>query len=355
MKISQRKDGRYCCNVKVATGKYKTVYGKTKKEVREKAKNLTETVQKDEYVSYNPTTLSEWLDYYIENCTSNLKGTTVKKYSADINNHIKPYFKDIKIQKLTTLDIQGFINALSEKLSPKSVRNCHGVLSKSLNVATTMGLIGKNPCKNIILPKKSKKEMEILSEHEIPLFLQKAYELTKIGDFFELILLTGLRFGEIVGLTEDRYFRDEGYILIDRQQVTNTVVSDFTTPKHDVVRKVYLGERAKEIIDNRIARNELKPYKESYIFVYNDTFFKHSTVQKYFDIVKKAIGKENLRIHDLRHTHASMALKSGMDIKTLQTNLGHSTASFTLQVYGHTTNNMQQTGANNLESMLYSL
>lgn len=356
MKITKRQDGRYCANVKVSNGKYKMVYGKTKREVTEKVNQLKEAVIKDEYVEHDLVTVSDWFDYYLENCTSNLKETTFRRYKGDINNHIKPYFKDLKLQKLTPIEIQAFINDLTKKVSPKSVSNCYGVLSKGCNMAMTFNKIPKNPCKNIVLPKKEQKEMVILTEEEIPLFLEKAYELTDVGDFFEFILLTGMRISEVFGLTEDRYNREESSILIDRQQ-TRKGIPDFTTPKHDVIRKIYLGKRGREIIENRIKQNDgKKPFNVPYIFVSRTgKFFNRSYVHRRFCLVKKAIGKENIRMHDLRHTYAVMALKSGMDIKTLQTNLGHASPSFTLKVYAHTTNKMKQESINNLENMISNL
>lgn len=357
MKITKRKDGYWAANVKIAPGKYKKVYGKTKKEVNEKANNILKDVNDGVYVDNNSLTVESWFNYYLKECTLNLKSTTKRRYTMDIKNHIVPYLGKRKLQSLKPIEIQQFINHLSSKLSPKSVKNCYGVLNKGLSIAVDLGKLNRNPCQNIILPKNRRKEMSILNESQIPQFLENAYKMSEYGDFYELILLTGLRFGEASGLTVEQYNRQEGYLLIDRQQISKGSVPEFSTPKHDVIRKVYLGDRAKEIIENRIKLNDgKKAYGYEFIFINSfGNFFKNESLNKYLKIIVNSIGINYLRVHDLRHTYASMSLKSGVDIKTLQNNLGHATAGFTLQVYGHTTTQMKQNSANLLEKMISTL
>lgn len=356
MKITQRKDGRYCTNITIPGKKRRMVYGKTKKEVREKAEKILDEVNKDEYVDFNPITVNEWFDYYLENCTLNIKKTTLTKYTSDIKNHIKPYFENVRLQDLNGVRIQTFINHLSEKLSPKSVRNVCSLMNNSLTIAVQLGKLGKNPCKNIILPKKVKPQIEILEEDDLSRFFKECEKYPEYKDIYEFLILTGLRIGELQGLTVDRYNRKKGTLTIDRQQTQSRTV-DLILPKHDKVRTIYLSDRCKEIIENRIKRNGNKEYC-NYHFIFinkNGTFYKLTALSKYFKKVLKAIGKENVRIHDLRHTYASMALKSGMDIKTLQNNLGHGTSSFTLDVYSHTTREMQKEGIENLDKFIQDI
>ena len=92
--------------------------------------------------------------------------------------------------------------------------------------------------------------------------------------------------------------------------------------------------------------------------VFTNVFGEHlkiHTVYKNFKMVVKELGFDNIRFHDLRHSYAVASIKSGNDIKTIQENLGHSTASFTLDVYGHVTDQMKRNSAARMEQFIRSV
>lgn len=355
MKISKRKDGRWRTQIKTPDGKYKSVYGKTKKECQQKANVLIAEIETKNFVNKNNITLKEWIEVWLKDYTGNLKVSTYRSYQNVIKRYIFTWFGDMKIQSITPQVIQNFISDISKNLSPYTTELVHVILKRCLGDAERSGIIASNPAKGAILPKREIKEMEILNEHEIPLFVEKLYSSNiPYADLLEFILLTGLRVREALGLTESRYDRDNAMILIDRQLAEKKCDGLFTSPKRDKARTVAVPDRAVEIIENRIAgtleHKKSNPLfnPEGFIF-YNEkkngTAICYTTLFHQFKKVAKMIGKDNLRIHDLRHTYATMAIKAGMDIKTLQTQLGHSNAGFTLQKYGHSTNDMKKEGA----------
>lgn len=351
MKISKRKDGRWRTQVKTPDGKYKSVYGKTKKECMQKASALIAEIENGDFVTRNTETLGGWCDIWFEDYTINLKENSKRIYSSYIRNQIKPILGNKKLQSLTNLDIQNFVNVISKNLSSRSVKDICNLLHKILDTARKAQLINHNPVEDMVLPKVKKKEMEVLSENEISLFLDAIYKTSEYADFFELILHTGLRVMEAIGLTESRYDREGKFIIIDRQQ-SRKPYAEFITTKTGTTRKIALTDRAEEIIEDRIYSTRLKreenPKYNPEGFIFCKKFGEHLNYTTLYSHLKKAvkiIGRPELKIHDLRHTYATLAIKAGVDIKTLQNTLGHTSAQMTLDVYSHSTDDMKKESA----------
>lgn len=358
MKISKVKDRNlYYCNVRKPDGKYRKVYGKTKKEVREKANSLAFDIRDGKFVESNTITVAEWLKEWSDNYLINLSDNSKLSYKSIIKIHLIPNFGNKKIQKLTHNEIQTFINRLSQKRTPKTVYNVFVVLHRALKDAINNGYIVINPADNIILPKINKQTMCVLDQNEVTQFLLLAYQQEpEYADIMEFLILTGLRVGELVGLTIDCYNREKKSILINKQFPQK--LCKFTEPKYGEIREVYLIDRAVEIIEKRIEiieriRKKNKNFnKENFIFL--NRLFKHvqsNTLLRSLKRIAKQIGKPNLRIHDLRHTYATLSLAYGNDIKTVQTNLGHTDPSFTMNKYAHSTDIMKINSVNQFEEM----
>lgn len=361
MKISKVK-GRnlYSANVPKPDGGYKKVYGKTKKEVREKANSLAFDIRSGKFVERNDLTYSEWLDDWSENYLINVSQSTKLAYDSIIRNHLKPFFKDKPIQKITHNDVQTLIQKLSAKLAPKSVKNIHLVVHRSLKDAKINGYIPFNPSDDIILPKQVKQEMLVLNKEEIHNFLDLAYKTEpEYADCFEFLILTGLRLSEFIGLTEDSYNVQKGTLKIDKQY--QVPLKQFTPPKHGVTRTIVLPPRAAEIINSRIEENKVfegvKEYNPNKLIFCNSvgTFFIRSTLLKALRRVSSQIGYPTLRIHDLRHTFATLSLDSGVDIKTVQKLLGHADATFTMNKYAHSTDLMNIDASKKINDYLQNL
>lgn len=295
----------------------------------------------------------DWIDFYL----FNLKDRTLENYISILNNHIFPYFNDQDITSIKRKDVQHFIRYLHQKkLSPKTIHNIYLTLHRLFRDAVTEELIETNPANSIILPRKEKKSLNILEENEVGIFLKKAYELfPKDAKLFEFILLTGLRKGEAIGLVISKFNPIKGSIIIDQQYdvVTN---KGFRSTKSSDTRTLFLNERAIRLIESSIKEN--RNFDNPYEFIFLNAIgehFKNTTLGEHFKQIVKEIGKENLRIHDLRHTYAMLSLQSGMDIKTLQQNLGHADSAFTLNKYGHSTDRMKKQSSKNFEKLFNDL
>lgn len=353
MKISKVKNRNlYSANVPKPGGGYKKVYGKTKKEVKEKVEDLSFEIKSGNFVEDNRITLYEWLDEWSKNYLIDVSENTRITYQRAIKQRIKPYLKDKRLQNLTHNDIQSFITRINSLYAPKSVLNAHLVIHRALRDAQRNGYIPFNPADEIILPKIIKTEMTALDKNEIKEFINIAYENEPYyADVFEFMILTGLRVSEISGLTIDNYNSETKVLKVEKQYLRN--LKKFTPPKHNVEREIVLSDRAAKIIEKRINSEDPKLNPNKVIFMNKKNgILSSSTISKVFYRIRDKFNKPNLRLHDLRHTFATMVLDSGTDIKTLQELLGHSDATFTMNKYSHSTKLMQVNAAKNLNQYL---
>lgn len=362
MKISKHSNGYYRTTIRTPDGKYKSVYGKTKREVKEKINKLIAEIENDEWVAPNETIYSVWSKLWLDSLRNTLKPRTIETYESHIRNYILPVFGNKKLQDITHLDCQKLSNDLLERLAPKTVNNVISTLSKSFEYAVNNDLINKNPARNLTLPKVIKKEKVILSEDQIKPFIKCCYEHSIYGDLIEFALLTGMRQSEIIGLTIDKYDQKTQSILIDRQLVKVNRKYQFVTPKHDVIRRIVICDKAKEIVENRIRKtiNQRKYFKDfnptGFVFT-NDLGFhaSHASVAEAVKRQTERLGIKGVTFHSLRHTYATIADRTATDPKTVQNNLGHKSLNFTLNVYSHSTEQMQKQSAENLENFIENL
>lgn len=248
--IRQRADGtweaRFVAGHDSGTGKpiRKSVYAKTQKEARQKLAQAVAAVDNKAYREPCKMTLGEWLDIWTDTYLKGVKPRTVKIYKDDIRLHIKPYLAAVKLEELDTHTVQKFFNTLltsgkkvpkrdadgkvikrggetvyeSAPLSPKTVKNVHGVLHGALRQAAVNRYIPLNPadgdfCK---LPKVQRQEIKPLDETQIADFMQ-AIRGAPFEDAFLVTLFTGLRQGELLGLTWDCVDFSTGTLTINKQ------------------------------------------------------------------------------------------------------------------------------------------
>jgi len=368
--ITQRKDGSWM--VKVTTGRdtgtgkpiYKYTYHKSQKEAREHLRQITATIDKGTYQEPSKMTLAVWLDIWLSEYLDAVKPATAYSYKAQVTNHIKPTLGAVKLQKLTPHQVQGLCNKLFRErgLSAKSIKNIHGVLHTALRQALKNGYILSNPADGTTLPRVEKPEIETLPEDKIAAFIEQT-KSHKFGTIYFVTLFTGLRQSEALGLTWDCVDFDKGTLLVRRQLVKNKLTSEYTmqtlkndkpravAPARAVMQRIWLHRREQN--EQRLQAGELWANPMNLVFT-NPTggHLVHLMVYKHYKRLVAELGIPEMRFHDLRHTYAVNALQSGDDIKTVQVNLGHHTAAFTLDTYGHVTEEMKQASADRMEQFI---
>lgn len=366
-------EARYTAGSDPGTGKQiqRSITGKTQKEVAKKLKEATAAIDSGTYIAPNKMTVGEWLDIWSAEYLGSVKPLTVSAYKATIKTHLNPGLGAVRLEQLNAHAIQSFYNSLCapEKgdaaLSPKTVKNVHGILHKALQQAVANGYIRFNPTDACILPRIVKKEIQPLDENQITTFL-KAIKGHKYEDLFTVTLFTGMREGEALGLTWDCVDLSKGTILINKQlQLLRGTKGEYqlAPTKNSKGRSITLAPFVVTVL-KKVKLNQLEnrlrygEFWENSGYVFTNELgqhLKHVTVYKSFKKVMDEIGSPATRFHDLRHSYAVASIRSGDDIKTVQENLGHATASFTLDVYGHVTEKMKQDSANRMEQFIKSV
>ena len=369
--IRKRSDGRwearYTTGIDPKTGKQtqKSAYGKTQKEVRQKLTEVTAEIDSGTYLEQTKDTVGEWLDTWLKTyALYSVKSYTYDAYERSCNIHIKPALGRIRLSALTAPQIQQFYNSLitEKELSPKTVKNIHGVLHRALGQAVKLGLLRSNPTNVCDLPKAHRKEIKPMEQAEITRFLQ-AIQGTKYGLVYQSTLFTGLREGEVLGLTWDCIDFEKGTMTINKQLQNipgQPGAYRLISAKNGKSRTIALPSTVITIlkqhkIQQTLARLQAGELWENSDFVFTNEVGHHVSPNSVYNQYKRivaSIGLPQARFHDLRHSYAVAAIQSGDDIKTVQGNLGHATASFTLDVYGHVTDQMKQNSAARMEKFI---
>ena len=368
--VRLRKDGRWEGRVVIGYDekglpKTKNVLAKTKGECIEKLKQLQEQYAPPKSDKIKPEMpFGDWIDFWYQNYSKpKLRATTRAGYENRIYLHIIPELGDIPLNQLTQNDLQQFYARLKkngrllhaehygESLSDTMVRGCHANCRSALEKAVQEGLIRVNPAVGCKLPPKKAREMQVLTREEIQRFLIQA----KAEGYFELFLLeltTGLRRGELLALQWDDLNLETGELKITKQvyrtKEDGLLISQPKTKSS--IRTVSLPQPLLAI---------LKEYREGinsrWMFpspLKEDSPLDPAYIRTRLHLILEHAQCKQIRFHDLRHTFATMALGSGMDVKTLSSMLGHVSAATTLDIYTHITNPMRSEAAAKIDQRI---
>lgn len=364
--IRQRSDGRWEARFFVNSQR-KSVYGATQMEVRQKLTAATSAVDNGAYMHPSRLQFETWAGTWKKTYLTDVKPGTLHTYTYIMDKYLCPALGKIKLSALTAPAIQTVYNKLlKDGLSAKYIRDIHGVLHRCLSDAVAIGYIRINPADACKLPKKQAPELCPFDETQIAAFLE-AIRGHRLESVFYVALFTGLRQGEVLGLTWDAINFKSGTITIDKQLQRDRDRSGtytLVTPKNGKGRVIRPAasvlamlkhERARQI-KHRFAAG--RAWNNPLNLVFTDELghcLNPHTVYLNFKTIAKAIGAPAARFHDLRHSYAVLAIKSGDDILTVQRNLGHHAASFTLDVYGFITEQMKQESADRMEAQIAAL
>lgn len=372
--IRQRPDGRWEARFTVGrdpgTGKQiqRSVYGSTQKEVRQKLAQAVAEVDNGTYQAPSKMTVGQWLDIWQKDYLGGVKPFTAQGYEKNVRVYIKPALGAIKLDALNAHTVQKFINDMGKPhedkppLSPKTVRNAHGVLHKALQQAVKVGYIRFNPADACELPRLERKEINPLDSDAMAAFM-RAIGGHRFETIYLTMLFTGMRRGEAFGLLWDCVDLDKGTIRIDRQlQNIPGRPGEFRliSTKNGKGRTITAAPFVVELLKKHRARqlrDRLKsgPLWQDHGYVFCNEVGEHlspSTVYHNYKEIVASIGLPDLRLHDLRHSYAVASLRAGDDVKTVQSNMGHHTAAFTLDVYGHVTEEMKRASADRMEAYI---
>lgn len=366
--VRQRDNGTWEARCTI-NGKRRSFYGDRQSDVLKAMRAALAASDAGVYFEPKKITLEKWMEIWLnEYAQPSVKPLTYAAYRSKVQTHIIPALGNIKLSLLNPTQVQIFYNDLLRKknLSKKTLKDVHGVLHKALDQAVELNYIPTNatdPCK---LPRADKPEIKPFTETDTEAFLS-AIEGHPLQPLFLVTLFTGMREGEVCGLPWDAVNFKQGTVTIKQQLCKEKIKGGkhyIATTKSDRIRVLTVAPFVMDILrevkttqlQNHLAAGST--WKNEHNLVFTSENGKHivpATLRKHFKMVVASIGRSDARFHDLRHTYAVTALQEGDDSKTVQENLGHATASFTLNVYGHVSEKMKQESANRMQRYYESL
>lgn len=370
-----------------------TVEVKDEKDAEKKLALFVEEVKKGNFINTNYT-FAEFAQIWLDNkVRPNAGERCVKKYLGALNKRILPYIGNIKLKDLTKQKLENYFNTIKntktnyEKrkennlVKPDTVKKWKSIIHACLEYAVDCELINKNPCnkikitftnttdenriKELIKSKKEKisyynfeefKEVCNLLEKEFLEYYNNATindekKLREVGRRFIVLLAlkTGMRRSELFGLTKEDLSIEDATFEVNKSRHYLAGKGKFTKyPKND--SSIRIKSLPKSILSLLKLYYELLNslgYKNAYIFDYLSI----DGICSWFDSWQNKNNIRNIRFHDIRHTHATILLYLGVDVKTISERLGHADIQTTLNIYADVLKELDEQSAEKIDNL----
>src|SRR5674476_735571 len=304
---------------------------------------------------------------------STIRPSTYNSYVQHVECHIAPHIGTVKLQKLSGSQVNALYAKLAETgrkdgktgLSTMTIHHVHACLHKACKDAVRWGHISRNPLDAADPPRKKgdeTKEMQTWTKEQLKAFLDSVAD-ERLSPLWHTIAMTGMRRGEALGLRWSDVDIENGRLSVRRALVpTNreVVVSEPKTVKGR--RVIALDPGTVEILKAQAARQleEQNEWEDAWtesglVFTLeNGAALDPESVSRYFRLAVKMSMLPQIRLHDLRHTHATLALQAGIHPKVVSERLGHATISITLDTYSHAIPAMQEEAAALIAGLVFS-
>jgi len=318
----------------------KWVYGKTQAEVVEKMSRMrVGKLDGTLPCGDSKQTVGQYLDHWLENVIKpNTRETTYASLSYRVRVWIKPILGPYKLAKLTGSDIEWLYGQMKKDgRSGAARRMAHGLLRTALKNAVRKKLIPFNPTNDVDAPRAETREMKCLDREQTQAFIE-AVKGRRMEALFIVAVSTGMRLGELRGLTRDDIDLKAGTVAVKRTLAYTGGKFVVNPPKTKAgLRTVTLPQVAIDALRSHYARMMADGHAGSqYVFCSKTGGPTQSAAHMWsFRAVLKQAGLPVIRFHDLRHTCASLMLAAGINPRVVQERLGHSNVSITLGTYGH--------------------
>jgi integrase len=311
--------------------------------------------------------LERWLRDHI---TPNMAARTTILHTQMLRNYLIPHIGQMQLDKLRPQHIVGLyttIRAAGRKdgrgaLSPTTLSKVHVTLSAALHTAVRWRLITTNPCKAVAAPREAAPVMQTLTPDQARALLDAARAVSvQWHAFFTLALTTGMRSGELTGVRWSDIDLPRRSLTVrqiaQRLPGQGTIVKE---PKTQTARRqiALSAEMVALLKQHRTAQTAQRLAASAWhdhdlVFTGRDgSFLNENTVRHTFGRILTAAGLPHMRIHDLRHSAATLMLQAGIHPKIVSERLGHATITITLDRYSHVTPTMQEQAADTIEELL---
>jgi len=309
------------------------------------------------------TTLGEYLEKWLKDYVwSNLAPTTAQTYQFFVDRHIKPTLGRIPLTQLRPEHLQSlYAKKVSAGLGQRSTRYIHTTLHKALKSAVKLGMTTRNPADAVDTPKVPGHEMQVMSEADIQTFLEGALQ-TPYYALFYLALFTGMRRSELLALRwcDLDLLLCQAYVSRSLHVLSGGKVV-FRQPKTAKARRtIALSPSAVLVLREHREKQEamramlgisVKDDDLAFSQLDGKPFLPDTITHVWAKLIKRA-GFKGVRLHDARHTHASLMLKQGIHPKVVQERLGHASIQITLDTYSHVVPGLQEAAANRFDELI---
>lgn len=325
---------------------YATNYNGIRKQYQKSGFNTLKEAKEQERLFLNSIssftkkiTFQDLYDIYIKDKSQKLKPQSLRATKSKFNNHILPFFKDYDIKKI---DNKLYINwkeyILNKHFGYKYNSSLHGSMVSIFNYAIEFDYIDKNIASKV--KNFSKKDylpnINFWTYEEFKTFIN-VVDNKILKYLYSLLYYTGIRLGECLALNWNDF--KDNYLDINKTIAKGKINNEYviTTPKTlKSIRKVYLDDKTINML------NDLKEYY-SHFCNFDNTWFifggvspmSQTTIGRRKNDYCKIAGVKQIKIHDFRHSHASLLISNGMPITLISERLGHADKSITLNVYSH--------------------
>ncbi len=353
------------------TGKYESYYETfhgNRTEAQKRLRQVLTELDKGIFAKPGKATLGEYLkSWLLDYCGPNLSPRTQELYSYICEKHVLPTLASIPLVDLRPQHLQRlYAEKVSAGLSNRTVQLIHVTLHKALKNAVKAGLLVRNITESVDTPKIQRREMRVMSETDLHIFLEYARN-TPYFALFYTSLFTGMRRAELLALRWSDVDLELCQLSVIRsmQYIGGAAPENrvsFREPKTAKSRRsialspstvITLREHKAKQTELRQSLGYAPPLDNDLIFGHYDgsPLLPNSVTHAWTKLVRRC-GLPGIRLHDARHTHASLLLKQGVHPKIVQERLGHGSIQITLDLYSHIAPGLQQAAANKFDDIV---
>ncbi|MCY4580316.1 MAG: site-specific integrase [Chloroflexi bacterium] len=323
--------------------RYETVHGK-KRHAQARLNEILHSLNRGEYREPTTITVDEYLELWLRDYVRpNLRPRTAEGYGTIIHKHVLPSLGQIRLADLSPRHIQSYYSALLDRLSAQTIKHHHTLLHRAFEIAITWELLDRNPTQRVRTPKPKPSPARTLSTGEVRRLLAGARQ-TPYHVPIHLALYAGLRRGEILGLRWQDVDMDANTLSI-HQTLMHVRGQGYIwgEPKSEGSRRtiavspatILLLRSHRERMEAEYAARGITAVLEQVCALPNGRLMKPDALSRACRRIACQCDIQGMRLHDLRHTHASLLLSEGTPIHIVQARLGHQSITTTVDIYGH--------------------